>query len=147
MQEAGKEREEKEVIRTMTTAGKTVVVIDGAVMDFSYRGDPDPDRKYVYMAYTELEKEKDDEAKRYDIFVTDEMMETWERPVLVSIGGKVIRPDMAAAGLADAGGIGLVESIDSVTAAHATRWQANAGIAIAAAGAVMTVAGMLLGMF
>lgn len=147
MQEAGKEREEKEIIRTMTTAGKTVVVIDGAVMDFSYRGDPDPDRKYVYMAYTEMEKEKDDEARRFDIFVTDEMMETWERPVLVSIGGKVIRPDMAAAGLADAGGIGLVESIDSVTAVHATRWQANAGIAIAAAGAVMTAAGMLLGMF
>ena len=119
MQEAGKEREEKEVIRTMTTAGKTVVVIDGAVMDFSYRGDPDPDRKYVYMAYTEMEKEKDDEARRFDIFVTDEMMETWERPVLVY----------------------------SVTAAHATRWQANAGIAIAAAGAVMTAAGMLLGMF
>lgn len=147
MQESGNKREEKEVIRTMTTAGKTVAMIDGAVMDFSYKGDPDPDRKYVYMAYTEMEKEKNDEARRFDIFVTDERMETWERPVLVSIGGKIIRPDMAAAGLADAGGIGLVESIESVTAVHATRWQANAGIAIAAAGAVMTAAGMLMALF
>lgn len=147
MQESGNKREEKEVIRTMTTAGKTVAMIDGAVMDFSYKGDPAPDRKYVYMAYTETERKKEDEARRFDIFVTDERMETWERPVLVSIGGKIIRPDMAAAGLADAGGIGLVESIESVTAVHATRWQANAGIAIAAAGAVMTAAGMLMALF